>query len=130
MLRNLLPSVKIICSLLEWMTMPWNFGSFYPNLLRNQPIVKHYSQSPECVFYVCCGSKCKKKGGKPLLKVLKGEMKHRQLKSRVQVIKTGCTDRCKSGPVLAVMPTNEWHLEVSENRAIDIFNTETGVLHR
>jgi len=90
--------------------------------------MKHFSRSPECVFYVCCGSKCKKKGGKHLYKVLKGEVKHRHFKSNVQVIKTGCTDRCKSGPVLAVMPKNEWHLEVGDEMAIHIFNAETGLL--
>lgn len=65
-----------------------------------------------------------------MFKVLKGEMKHRHLKSRVQVIKTGCTDRCKRGPVVAVMPKNEWHLEVSDEIGINIFNAETGVIHR
>jgi len=69
---------------------------------------------PECVLYACCGSKCKKNGGKQLYKTLKAEVKTHHLKRVVQVIKTGCTDRCKHGPVLAVMPQNEWHLRVDE----------------
>lgn len=75
---------------------------------------------PECVLYACCGSKCKKHGGKQLYKSLKAEVKARHLKRVIQVIKTGCTDRCKHGPVLAVMPQNEWHLGVDETRGMQI----------
>ena len=92
--------------------------------------MKYFSRSPECVFYVCCGSKCKRKGGKQLYKQLKSELKQRDLKSHVQVIKTGCTDRCKKGPVLAVMPQNEWHLEVTEQKAMDIFNSAIKIIPR
>lgn len=77
---------------------------------------------PECVLYVCCGSKCKKHGGKVLYKSLKSVVKARHVKRSVQVIKTGCTDRCKHGPVLAVMPQNEWHLHVDEQRGIQILD--------
>jgi (2Fe-2S) ferredoxin len=79
---------------------------------------KDLSRPPDCVFYVCCGSKCKKRGGKHLYKYLKNEVKHRHLKRKVQVIKTGCTDRCKMGPVMAVMPKNQWYLEVTEEKAM------------
>ena len=85
--------------------------------------MNYLTRSPECVFYVCCGVKCKKKGGKQLYKRLKHELKHSHSKTNVQVIKTGCTDRCKKGPVLSVMPQNEWHLEITEEMAIDIFNS-------
>jgi (2Fe-2S) ferredoxin len=89
--------------------------------------MKHFSRPPECVLYVCCGSKCKKKGGKHLYKHLKSELKHRHRKAHVEVIKTGCTDRCKRGPVLAVMPQNEWHLEVNVEMATKIFNSVTAL---
>ncbi|HEY5746526.1 MAG TPA: (2Fe-2S) ferredoxin domain-containing protein [Chryseolinea sp.] len=84
--------------------------------------MKHFSRPPECVLYVCCGSKCKKSGGKHLYKQLKSEVKHRHLKRQVQVIKTGCTDRCKMGPIVAVMPKNEWHLQVSEEMAAGLIH--------
>ena len=90
--------------------------------------MKYFSRSPECVFYVCCGSKCKKKGGKQLYKRLKSELKHGHSKANVQVIKTGCTDRCKKGPVLAVMPQNEWYLEVTEETGMQIFSAATTLL--
>jgi (2Fe-2S) ferredoxin len=49
-------------------------------------------------------------------------LKEYRLKGSIQVIKTGCTDRCKMAPVVAVMPENEWYLEVSEEQAREIFN--------
>jgi len=73
---------------------------------------------PGCVLYVCCGSKCRKRGGKALYKQLKGRVKEARLRRQVQVIKTGCTDNCKRGPVIAVMPKNEWHFEVREEQAM------------
>jgi len=81
--------------------------------------------TPACVLYVCCGSKCKKRGGKAIYKELKGLVKENKLRRQVQVIKTGCTDRCKWGPVVAVMPKNEWHLEVTDDKAFSLL--EQGV---
>lgn len=78
---------------------------------------RDFSNRAKCIFYVCCGSKCKKRGGKHLYKQLKHAVKEKHLKRQVQVIKTGCTDNCKRGPVLAVMPKNEWHFEVDEGGA-------------
>jgi (2Fe-2S) ferredoxin len=85
--------------------------------------MKHFSRTPECVLYVCCGSKCKAKGGKQLYKQLKSEVKHRHLKKVIEVIKTGCTDRCKAGPVIAVMPVNKWHLQMDEQSTAEVFDT-------
>ena len=78
---------------------------------------------PECVIYTCCGSKCKKKGGKHIYKSLKSHLKHSRDKN-VQVIKTGCMDRWKMGPVVAVMPANEWHLEMTEDQALQILQKQ------
>jgi (2Fe-2S) ferredoxin len=86
---------------------------------------KDRSIVPECVLYACCGSKCKKHGGKELYKFLKAEVKARHLRRTVQVIKTGCTDRCKHGPVLAVMPQNEWHLHVDPVRGKQVLDAIT-----
>ena len=78
---------------------------------------KDFSPTPECILYACCGSKCKKRGGKHLYKQLKRSVKEKHLKRKVQVIKTGCTDHCKRGPVIVVMPQNEWHFDVTEEKA-------------
>jgi NADH:ubiquinone oxidoreductase subunit E len=87
--------------------------------------MKHFSRPPECVLYVCCGSKCKEKGGKHLLKQLKKEVKHRHLRKQIEVIKTGCTDRCKAGPIIAIMPMNEWHLHMDEGSAAQLLDSVT-----
>ncbi|MBT1710697.1 (2Fe-2S) ferredoxin domain-containing protein [Fulvivirgaceae bacterium PWU5] len=81
---------------------------------------KEFSRTPNCVFYVCCGSKCKKRGSKHLYKRLKSTVKEQRLRRKVQVIKTGCTDHCKRGPVVAVMPKNEWNFEVTEEKAMSL----------
>lgn len=78
---------------------------------------KELSHTPGCIFYVCCGSKCKKRGGKHLYKQLKSSVKEKHLKQKAQVIKTGCTDNCKRGPVVVIMPKNEWNFEVNEEEA-------------
>ncbi|MBT1700130.1 (2Fe-2S) ferredoxin domain-containing protein [Fulvivirgaceae bacterium PWU4] len=87
-----------------------------------------YAHTPACVLYVCCGSKCKKHGGKQLYKRLKSSVKERSLKRKMQVIKTGCTDRCKIGPVIAVMPQNTWHTHMDEEKATSLFEQVTAKL--
>lgn len=57
-----------------------------------------------------------------MYKALRSEIKLRRLKRVIQVIKTGCTDRCKHGPILAVMPQNEWHHGVDEAKGRAIVN--------
>jgi (2Fe-2S) ferredoxin len=89
---------------------------------------KFFDHAPDCIFYACCGSKCKKKGGKHLFKTLKGLVKETHLKNKIQVIKTGCTDRCKMGPVIAVMPDNKWYLQVSEEKAVEVFRQRVSAI--
>lgn len=56
-----------------------------------------------------------------MYKQMKNWVKERSLKRRMQVIKTGCTDHCKRGPVVAVMPKNHWHFEVVDEKAFRLF---------
>ena len=96
-------------------------GQLYSsNSLTFDIVSKKISHTPACILYVCCGSKCKKRGGKLLYKFLKNAVKEQSLKQEVQVIKTGCTDNCKNGPVVAVMPVNEWHMHVDEGKALGL----------
>ncbi|MBT1687062.1 (2Fe-2S) ferredoxin domain-containing protein [Dawidia soli] len=81
---------------------------------------RDFHHKPGCILYVCCGSKCKKRGGKHLYKQLKSTVKEQRLRREVQVIKTGCTDNCKRGPVVAVMPKDVWHFEVTEQTAMSL----------
>lgn len=73
--------------------------------------------TPEQVVYVCTGDKCKKRGGKQIAKFYKAYVKEHQLRGKVEVIKTDCTDRCKFGPIVCFQPQNEWHLQVDETKA-------------
>jgi (2Fe-2S) ferredoxin len=51
---------------------------------------------------------------------LKSSVKEQRLRRKVQIIKTGCTDHCKRGPVVTVMPKNEWNFEVTEEKAMSL----------
>ena len=58
---------------------------------------------------------------------MKSWVKEKHLKRKVQVIKTGCTDNCKRGPVVAVMPKNEWNFQVDEEKAMLLFEQFTAL---
>lgn len=81
---------------------------------------KEFKQ-PQSVIYVCCDSKCKKKGGKEISKMYKQLIKDHGLKGKVAVIKTECTDNCKLAPVMCFQPQNRWYLEVKKEEASSIF---------
>ena len=78
-------------------------------------------QTPDKVIYVCTGSKCKKKGGKENGKALRNLIKDADLKGRVEVVKTECTDRCDFAPVMCFQPDNYWMHHVTEQQAVQAF---------
>lgn len=51
---------------------------------------------------------------------MKHWVKENRLRRSLQVIKTGCTDNCKRGPVVAIMPKNEWNFDVTEEKALSL----------
>ena len=55
-----------------------------------------------------------------MYKQLKSSVKEEHLKRKVQIIKTGCTDHCKRGPVIAVMPKNDWPFEANDEKALSL----------
>lgn len=63
---------------------------------------------PDSVIYVCTGKSCKKKGGKEISKQLRGKIKDAGLKNTVEIIKTDCSDRCKTAPNVCFQPLNVW----------------------
>lgn len=77
--------------------------------------------TPAHVIYVCTGDKCKKNGSKELSKLFRSFVKENNLKGKVEVIKTDCTDRCKLGPVVCFQPQNAWHLHVNAQQAPQLF---------
>ncbi|MCP2043602.1 ferredoxin [Pontibacter sp. HSC-36F09] len=77
---------------------------------------------PDKVIYVCTGSKCKKKGGKEIGKMLRNMIKDMGLKGKVEVVKTECTDRCDFAPVMSFQPDNVWLQHTTEEKAKQAFN--------
>lgn len=78
-------------------------------------------KTPQQVLYVCNGSKCKKRGGKELGKLFRDQVKAAGLRDQVEVIKTDCTDRCKSGPIMSLQPQNLWLYETTEQQVLQLF---------
>lgn len=74
------------------------------------------------MIYVCTGSKCKKKGGKEIGKMLRNMIKDMGLKGKVEVVKTECTDRCDFAPVMSFQPDNVWLQYTTEEKAKQAFN--------
>jgi len=63
---------------------------------------------PNQVIYICSGSDCKKNGSKDISKKFKSLIKDHDLKGKIEIIKTDCTDRCKTAPNFAIQPQNLW----------------------
>ena len=73
---------------------------------------------PDKVLYVCTGSKCSKRGGKDMYKLVRAYTKH--LKDNIEVVETECTDRCKYAPVCAIQPDNIWLKEYHQKEVLKL----------
>ena len=58
------------------------------------------SREKKQFLFVCQGKDCKKNGSIEVCKLLKREIKSNGLNRSHRVIKSRCTDHCKSGPVI------------------------------
>ncbi len=83
---------------------------------------------PAHVIYACAGSKCQKRGGKEIRKIMRDQIKAAGLKDEIEIIKTECTDRCKHGPIFALQPQNIWLHDMTEAQILQVFQKE--ILHR
>jgi (2Fe-2S) ferredoxin len=79
---------------------------------------------PENTIYVCGSSKCKKRGGKEVRKFLE-KLAHGKGKG-IKVLKTGCTDNCKYGPIVCFQPQNKWYDYVDIEKAQRVFGENFG----
>ena len=75
---------------------------------------------PDKVLYICTGSKCGKKGGKEMYKLLKSYTKHLPHGKDIEVIRTECTDRCDYAPVCAIQPGNIWLKEYHKKEVLKL----------
>lgn len=92
-------------------------------LQRITSIMSKSFNTPDKIIYVCTGSKCKKKGGKELGKMLRSMIKDAGLDDRAEVVKTDCTDRCDFAPVICLQPANIWLAQTNEEKAKAAFQT-------
>ena len=76
---------------------------------------------PLQVIYACAGSKCQKRGGKEVRKIMREELKMAGLKDQVEIVKTECTDRCKHGPIFCLQPQNIWLHDMPEAQVLQVF---------
>ena len=77
-------------------------------------------KAPQKTIFFCDGSKCSKEN-KHNRKAIRSLVKEAGLKDEVALVKTYCTDNCKCAPVISVQPENLWFGEVSEKKAVQIF---------
>lgn len=77
---------------------------------------------PDCVLYICTGSKCSKKGAKDCYKSVKSYVKTQKFKQDVEIVRIECTDRCKFAPVLNLQPVNIWLKEYSEKEVFRLLD--------
>ena len=75
---------------------------------------------PDKVLYVCIGSKCGKRGGKEMYKLVKSLTKHLPHGKDIEVIRTECTDRCDYAPVCAIQPGNTWLKEYHKKEVLKL----------
>ncbi len=68
---------------------------------------------PAQVVCMCMGSKCRKYN-KDYYKDLKDALKKKSLHYQIEILKTDCTGRCKSAPVVCFQPQNRWLIDFSE----------------
>lgn len=74
---------------------------------------------PKKAIFICEGKKCGKYS--EVRKYCKDAIKANGLKNEVELIRMGCTDRCKQAPVVCFQPANAWHTEVSEKDVQQFF---------
>lgn len=77
------------------------------------------SSFPKKTIFVCEGKKCGKYS--EIRKYCKDAIKDNGLKNEVEIVKMGCTDRCKQAPIICFQPANAWYSEVSEKQIEQLF---------
>lgn len=74
---------------------------------------------PEKTIFICDGKKCGKHH--EIRKLCREAIKENGLKHEVELVKMGCTDRCKQAPVVCFQPANAWYTEVTEKQIQQLF---------
>ena len=82
-------------------------GALAP-LPRKRPAAK--VREYDAHVLLCGGSDCKKRGSKDVRKVLKGELRERDMAGDVRIDSVDCLGLCKHGPNVVIYPPRTWYL--------------------
>ncbi|MDR2865350.1 MAG: NADH-quinone oxidoreductase subunit NuoF [Spirochaetaceae bacterium] len=85
---------------------------------------KAFRNVPGCTHYIltCAGTACHSNKGDEIYKNLIAEAEKQGVGSAVQVVKTGCFGFCEKGPIVKVLPENNFYVEVSPEDAAEIIS--------
>jgi NADH-quinone oxidoreductase subunit F/NADP-reducing hydrogenase subunit HndC len=85
---------------------------------------KAFRKVPGCTHYIltCAGTACHSNKGDEIYKNLADEAKKQGVGDKVQVIKTGCFGFCEKGPIVKVLPENNFYVEVTPEDAAEIIS--------
>ena len=99
----------------EWRYKAQEVIKIQPPQSFNSPIETTMSTSrrkPKRIL-VCSKSDCRKRGSNALCRLLETTLAESGLAEQVTIKKTGCMDRCKSGPHLVFMPSKQRYSKVT-----------------
>jgi NADH:ubiquinone oxidoreductase subunit F (NADH-binding)/(2Fe-2S) ferredoxin/NAD-dependent dihydropyrimidine dehydrogenase PreA subunit len=69
---------------------------------------------------VCAGTGCESNKGIEIYEALQREAEAQGVKNEVQVVKTGCFGFCEKGPIVKVLPSESFYVEVKPEDAKEI----------
>jgi NADH-quinone oxidoreductase subunit F/NADP-reducing hydrogenase subunit HndC len=71
---------------------------------------------------VCAGTGCESNKGVEIYEALQREAEAQGVKNDVQVVKTGCFGFCEKGPIVKVLPSESFYVEVKPEDAKEIIS--------
>jgi NADH:ubiquinone oxidoreductase subunit F (NADH-binding)/(2Fe-2S) ferredoxin len=69
---------------------------------------------------VCAGTGCESNKGVEIYEALQREAEAQGVKNEVQIVKTGCFGFCEKGPIVKVLPSESFYVEVKPEDAKEI----------
>jgi NADH:ubiquinone oxidoreductase subunit F (NADH-binding)/(2Fe-2S) ferredoxin len=73
---------------------------------------------------VCAGTGCESNKGVEIYEALQREAEAQGVKNDVQVVKTGCFGFCEKGPIVKVLPSESFYVEVKPEDAKEIISEQ------
>lgn len=70
---------------------------------------------------VCGGTGCQASGGIDVVEVFEEMVENQGLKDKISVVTTGCFGFCEKGPIVKIVPDNVFYIEVTSDKAKQIF---------